>query len=158
MDWLECWNRPVSCIIVKRRSRTLATECGDIFYSEHYYIISPAYNDLIVSYNVPDVLKFGPLGLYSSPGHPWAPNYAYQMVLEPESLGYRPCKWCGAPCNLGVQGFGFLRISTNNTNDWACKSSKTNDLSLHGCDHSTRIAIYEAMGPWIKFQQFRRFA
>ena len=33
--WLERWNRPVSCIIVTRRSRTLGRECGDIVDIEH---------------------------------------------------------------------------------------------------------------------------
>ena len=53
------------------------------------YILSFANIDAVVHCNVPDVWKFGPLGLYASLGRQWAPYCAYQMVSELESLGCR---------------------------------------------------------------------
>ena len=40
------------------------------------YILSFAFIDVVVHYNVPDVLEFGHLGLCLSPGRQWAPNCA----------------------------------------------------------------------------------
>ena len=70
------WNRPVLCIIVKRRSRTLGTECGTFLFVNINYILTFAFIDAVVHCNVLDVLEFGPLRLCLSPGRQWAPNYA----------------------------------------------------------------------------------
>ena len=60
VDWLERWIRPVSCIYVKRRSRTLGKECGGTFTIVNIiYIISSTYNDVNVPCKVPNVWEFG---------------------------------------------------------------------------------------------------
>ena len=43
------------------------------------YILSFAYIDAVVHCNAPDVLEFGPLGLFLPPGRQWAPYCAYQL-------------------------------------------------------------------------------
>ena len=64
VDWLECWIRPVLCIYVKRGPRALGRECRDTFIIVSInYILSIAYNDVVVPRNILDVWKFGPLGL-----------------------------------------------------------------------------------------------
>ena len=60
---------------------------GTILIVNIMYILSLAYIDVIVPYNVLDVLEFGPMGLSSSPRRQWAPNCVYQMVLELQSVG-----------------------------------------------------------------------
>ena len=61
-------SRTSRCIHIKHKSRTLGTESGDILIMNIDYILSLAYINVIVPCNVLDVLEFGPLGLYSSPG------------------------------------------------------------------------------------------
>ena len=91
MDCFECWIRSVSCIYIKRRLRTLGSERRNTFIIVNInYILSSAYNDVVVPCNDLDVWEFGPLGLCVSLGRQWAPNYMYQLVLEPKSFGYYP--------------------------------------------------------------------
>ena len=79
--WLECWIRPVSCINVKQRSRTLGMECGDILIVNIIYILSLAYIDVIVPCNALDVWELGSMGLCSSLGHQWTPKRTYYNVI-----------------------------------------------------------------------------
>ena len=68
VDWLECWTRAISCISVKRMSRTLGRKCGDTLIIVNInYILSFTYNNVVVPCNDLDVWEFGPLGLCVSP-------------------------------------------------------------------------------------------
>ena len=92
VDWLECWIRAVSCIIVTRRSRTLGRGCGNIFNLEHRcinYILSLALNDVNVPFNYnPNVWELGPLGLYRL----WGANGPHTMCINIHVNWHLPSK------------------------------------------------------------------
>ena len=54
------------------------------------YILSLAYIDVIVPYNVSDVWEFDPLGLYSALERQWVPKHMYYLVSGPQSFGSQP--------------------------------------------------------------------
>ena len=88
---MECWNRPVSCIFVKCRSRTLGTECGDIFaFVNINYILSFVFIDAIVHCNVPDIWNSALLACVVS-GAPMVPILRVSLEVRVSHGGVIRC-------------------------------------------------------------------
>ena len=79
---------------------------GTFLIVNNNYILSLAYIDVIVSCNVPDVWKFGPLGLCLSLGRQWASKHMHYLVSKLESFGYQPLRM--EQCTLRPEGIGTL--------------------------------------------------